>query len=230
VRFQNNGLPVGRRWPSSFCTRVILILLTLLTAGAIPAAAQSPLATFGVKGGLTISTASIELPEVEQQFGFVIDPDIRTGMLAGVFFGGPISGSIGWQGEFLVAQKGLKFDFFGNDEDVRLTYIEIPALVQWTAPISGRTVAHVSAGPSFGFRVSEVQKENGVELDEELQADQTETFDFGIAFGGGISFDKLVIDARFTVGLVNVAKPDQLGPNSEAHNRSFALTVGWKFR
>src|SRR5262245_27651013 len=93
--------------------------LVLLTAGAIPAAAQSPLTTFGVKCGLTISTASIELPEVEQATGFVIDPDIRYGMLGGAFFGGPISGRLGWQGEFLVLQKGLKFDFFGVQEEIR---------------------------------------------------------------------------------------------------------------
>ena len=85
-------------------------------------------------------------------------------------------------------------------------------------------------GSSFGFRVSEVQKEAGEELDFE---DQTKTFDFGIAFGGGVSFDKLVIDARFTLGLTNIinetGKAD-LGPNADAKNRSFALTVGWRFR
>ena len=216
-----------RTVPGLLCGRVLVLALALLAASAIPAAAQSPLATFGLKGGLTISTASVELPEVEQQFGFVIDPDIRYGMLGGAFFGGPITGRIGWLGEFLVLQKGLKFDFFGLEEDIRLTYIEIPALVQWSGPASGRIVPHVSAGPSFGFRVSEVQKEEGEDLN---QPDQTDTFDFGLAFGGGVSFDKLVIDARFTVGLVNIAKPDQLGPNAEAHNRSFALTVGWKFR
>jgi hypothetical protein len=206
----------------------MVLVLAFLAAGAIPAAAQSPLTTFGVKGGLTISTASVELPEVEQSTGFVIDPDIRYGMLGGAFFGGPISGRIGWQGEFLVLQKGLKFDFFGAQEDFRLTYIEIPALVQWSGPASGRIVPHVSAGPSFSFLVSEVQKEDGEDLN--FEDNQTETFDFGLAFGGGVSFDKLVIDARFTIGLTNIAKTEVFGPSAEGHNRSFALTVGWKFR
>lgn len=208
----------------------LLIGLTLVLALAAPAAAQSALTTFGVKGGLTISTTSLDLPEVEQTFGITIDPDTRTGLVAGVFFGGPISGRLGWQSEFLVGQKGLKFDDLGVEEEIQLTYIEIPALVQWSAAGAGRTAFHASAGPSFGFRVSEVQKEAGEELDFE---DQTKTFDFGIAFGGGVSFDKLVIDARFTLGLTNIinetGKAD-LGPNADAKNRSFALTVGWRFR
>ena len=49
----------------------------------------------------------------------------------------------------------------------------------------------------------------------------------------GVSFDKLVIDVRFTLGLTNIindtGKAD-LGPNADAKNRSFALTVGWRFR
>ena len=112
--------------------------------------------------------------------------------------------------------------------DVTLTYLEIPVLARYALPYgTGDSTFHVYAGPTFGVKLSDKQEINGDELDDD-EAQDFKGADVGLAFGGGVSFDRWVIDLRYTLGLTNINDFD--GDDLPVKNRAFTIAVGWLFR
>lgn len=192
----------------------------VLAVFAVPSQAQSG-ATWGVKGGVSFSTLDLDLVLVE------VEPVWRTGLTAGAFATFAAGGNLELQAEVLLTQKGTKFDFFGFEEKIDLTYLDIPVLAQYRMQRGG-TAFHVGAGPSFSFKLAEKQSEDGEELDI---PDEAKRFDFGFAFGGGVTFNRFVVDVRYTLGLLDIADDEVIGVDGvSAKTRAFAITVGYKFR
>lgn len=183
------------------------------------AAAQEPL-TFGVKGGLNIASADVSA------VGFNVSPDSRPGVLVGAFMGADFHEYFGMQVEGLYVQKGATLNQFGLDLDLRLDYIEIPILARANIRANEDTRFHVLAGPAFAFTVD---KSFDIEdLGFGFDTVEMRSWDAGIAVGGAVTFRRLMVDARYTFGLVNVN--DTAEEFLEVKNRAFALTVGWRFR
>lgn len=199
-----------------FAVPFVLVFFTLLPS---PATAQEPL-TFGVKGGLNIASVTVSAS------GFNVSPDSRPGVVVGAFMGADFHEYFGMQVEGLYVQKGATLNQFGLDLDLRLDYIEIPILARANIRLNEDTRFHVLAGPAFAFTVD---KSFDIEdLGFGFDTVEMRSWDAGIAVGGAVTFRRLVVDARYTFGLVNVN--DTAEEFLEVKNRAFALTVGWKFR
>jgi hypothetical protein len=227
--------------------RAVVLAVVLTMGSATWAAAQAPAqvpapagrkaVTFGVKGGVTVSTISgagdAELPE-----GVVSSTSSRTGFIAGGSLLVAFTGALGIQTEVLYTQKGatsaLTMTSGGAtaavNATVRLSYIEVPVLFRYTAGQPGKARPFVYAGPSVAFKVgahgSGTASGGGMSqsLDEDL-SDEINGVDAGIAIGGGVEFGRLTVDARFTEGLVNVFKV----ANGGFKNRTFVVMAGVRF-
>jgi hypothetical protein len=201
--------------------RIVPAVLLLLALLPQPAAAQETL-TYGVKGGLNVSSASVSVP------GLNISPDSRTGVVVGGFVGADFHEYVGMQVEALYSQKGAQVTEFGIEIDLRLDYVEIPILARGNVRLNPDTRIHVIGGPAFAFKVHD-------DLDIEdfglgFGEIELKSWDAGIAVGGGVTFRSLIFDARYTFGLVNVNDDDIVGDLVDVKNRAFSLTVGWRFR
>jgi outer membrane protein with beta-barrel domain len=200
-----------------------ILALTL----AAPAVAQTRAASessdgFGVKGGVVWSTLDLTIPS------FIVSAESQIGLTAGAFFGYRVAGPVHLDVEGLFTTKGAKYALDDFQNELQLTYLEVPVLARVGVLRAGGVTAFVSGGPSFAFKLKEVQKEGG---DEIPVNDEVKSTDVGVAFGGGVTFGRWIADVRYTLGLVNVVDVDTGGfSEPEARNRSLAVTFGYRWR
>jgi hypothetical protein len=204
--------------------------ILVLTLALAPAAAQTQPARpasdssdgFGVKGGVVSSTLDLTIPD------FIVTAESRIGLTAGGFIGWRLAGPIHLDIEGLVTTKGAKYDLEEFQNELELTYLEVPVLARVGVLRAGGVTGFVSGGPSFAFKLKEVQKEGG---DEIPINDEVKSTDIGVAFGGGVSFGPWIVDVRYTLGLTNIVDVDTAGfSEPEAKNRSLSVTFGYRFR
>jgi hypothetical protein len=201
----------------------------LLLGAPAPAAAQDN--TLGVKVGVNVASLSFDEED------FQLQSNSRTGLLAGVFVAREIRDAFGLQIEGLVTQKGgrLEDDVFGDEFDVKLTYIEFPVLARYRVPIGvGDTAVHVYGGPAFGVKVGDKQRfrfegeDDWEDLDDDTDQ-ELKGADVGLAIGAAVEFNMFLVDLRYTHGLVNI-NDDVDADDLPVKNRAFTIAVGYRFR
>ncbi len=205
----------------TFCLAGLLVLAT-----AVAASAQI---TAGVKGGLNLANMSFDVPNPGTT------PTIRTGAAIGGFVGLPVSPAIAIQPEVLFAMKGTNGDVGvpGVEDSLRLTYLDVPVLLRLIVPTTAKAAPFVYAGPTFGFPMSAketVKVASGMTDERDFESD-LKSLEVGIAFGGGVQFRRLSIEARFTQGLTNIltAAASDNG-TATVKNRVIAILAGFKFK
>ena len=77
-------------------------------------------------------------------------------------------------------------------------------------------VFNIAVGPQLGFFVN-AKNERG-----KLNAKYYNPFDLGLNMGVGFTFNKVILDLRYNIGLTENA-------NGNGKNRVFQLSVGYKF-
>ena len=170
--------------------------------------------SFGVKGGVNFATV------VGDDFD---SPDSRTSFHVGLVTEFPISEMFSIQAEALYSGKGFDFDFEGPEGDnveLQLGYIDVPVL----AKIYVTKGLSIEAGPQFSFLVNEEIDSEPNSDDGDLDLDEAESFDFGIA--AGLTFQTemgLFATGRYSYGLTDVY------PDTDVHNTVFQLGIGYKF-
>jgi len=207
-------------------------LMAVCLVALVPADARGQHACIGVKGGLNVSTLSVDDPA---------DPDLAFDSQAGLVLGAFIQcGPKGWftlQGEVVYSQNGAK----ARSEDassLNLNYIRVPILlVGRLASLDGPLYPILYAGPQVAFETScNVNREEGggststgcdsEELDDPLDTNNVE---FGLVFGGGVEVQfgglKGQLDARYNLGLTNLNGGTDASAVS-VKNRGWSLTVG----
>lgn len=168
------------------------ILAALCIVAATSFAAKAQKATFGVKGGLNISSLS------NPPSGF----SSRAGFYAGGLVNVKLKRKWAIQPELVFSSQGYKYDYnvgiIGVNGKGILNYINIPVMVQY----SFLPEFYVEAGPQLGFLVAANAKGNGRKVDIR---DQYATADFGLGIGAGYKFPiGLGISARYNFGLSNI--------------------------
>jgi opacity protein-like surface antigen len=189
-------------------------VLALFAASLFAPPLASAQIKLGVKGGLNIADIG------GSDAGTT---ETKTGFVAGGFAEFMIGNMFAIQPEVLYSQKGTKESISGGELKFKLDYIEVPVLLKINIPIEGSKVhPNVYVGPSVGFKSScKVSgSSGGVSADVDCDAggtDPIKSTDFGLAFGGGVSFDvggaEIGVDVRYTLGLSTIddeADPDDL--------------------
>ncbi len=195
-----------------------LVLLTFVIAFlALSAFAEGEavkgITAKGFKAGLSMSTLTGDIDGVKAKAGFA----------GGAFLTYNFSPAMAVQPEVIYCMKGVKAEV--GDMKLKLDYLVIPVLLKYDVPTQGKISPNIFAGPELGILLS--AKKGDVDI-----KDSTESVDFGISFGAGIDFamesGKITLDARYTVGLSNVAKTEE-GDNTSVKNGTFMVLLGYGF-
>lgn len=182
-------------------------------------------AEFGVKGGFNIS--NLYSDDVD-------DENVLYGFNAGVYANFPVSDMISIQPELFYTTKGSEWEynnaFIDGSSKLRLDYIQLPVLAKFY--IGEHFNVHV--GPYAAFLVNaNVKSENNLdfaEVDEDLDTDDFEKFDYGLSAGVEFAFDPLTVGLRYDYGLSEIGKDqDYMGSNfPDAKNSLLNVYLAFK--
>ena len=200
--------------PSLTASLTVLVLAT-------PVAVQSQ-TTFGVRGGVTVSHASLDLNETFAR-------DNRTGFAGGAFFDWNSGGLLGFQiaGEYV--QKGVDLDFANAVSELTLDYLEIPAVLKVGIPL-GSLRPSAFGGVSLGFNTGcDVGGDVAVGDDPDC-GDEVSGTEFSGVFGADLAWYlgsfSLWVDTRYYVGLSDISDGDAF---NDLKNRAWNLSAGLGF-
>jgi hypothetical protein len=184
-----------------------LIILPIILLAITVKAQISP----GIKAGVNISNF------VGGDFN-----DVETNSLVGFHAGGLLHirfGNIILQPELLFSSQGAKLEDAGNEENFKISYINIPVMVQYETTGG----FYVEAGPQVGFKVSE-------DIPDQTLEDFAKGTDFSIGAGLGFHSNKgFGIGARYTIGLSKVGDFDASNIDPDFKNGVLQFSLFWTF-
>ena len=132
--------------------------------------------------------------------------------------------------EGLFTQKGNTFRNEGDDLDdtIVINYIEVPVLARFGLMQWGENAVSIHGGPALAFNAGTEEKNNGHAVARLLKL---KTFDMGLAIGGQVELKKLIIGARYTLGLSNIFGDDPaVFGFSRMKNKAFTVFAGYGLR
>jgi hypothetical protein len=204
--------------------------VALLFAVGAATAQTTRTTSAGLKGGISLA---------EQEMsgsGIDVSLDHRLGAVGGVFIAIDPVERFGLQIEGLYSQKGFKAEdvLEAGTYEVRMHYVEVPILARINAPVGTGATFHVFGGATPAALLSDSQTFDGEDLDD-AERDDYKTFDLGLTVGAGLTIRRVVIDARYTHGMLDVLKDstfddaDDGDDDFTVKNRAFAIMVGFRF-
>jgi len=209
-----------------------VLLLTVLPLAEGRAQLEARPLRFGVTGGMNMSKLSGTNGIAEN----------RTGYLLGGLVVIPIARNIAFQPEILFATKGANAsDTLGASGGLKLQYVEVPAVLRFDIPTSGKIKPFAYAGPAFSLKTGCAFEGSAQGVSASVDCDtffgqigdpgdfKFRSGDVGGLVGGGLALDVggrlLTVGARYEVGFVSIFA------NDDSKNRvlSFVGTVEWPF-
>jgi hypothetical protein len=185
-----------------------LLLLPVLFA-AIVANAQI---SIGIKGGVNVSNFTgnnFDTIKAKSLVAFHI----------GAFLRFKFGRHLVLHPELLFSSQGAKLDDQGNESTYKVSYINIPVVLQYET-IGG---FYLEAGPQFGFKVSEDIPNSTIE-------NFAKETDFSIALGLGYhTKGGFGIGARYTVGISKVGDFDSANINPDFKNGVIQISLFYTF-
>ena len=195
-----------------------VILLAVLTVFAFtngfaqvdPGTNSSSEVSFGAKGG--VNFAAITGDETD-------DLDGRTGIHGGAVVNIPISELFAVQPEVIYSAQGATFMEEGLDVTVKLDYINVPILADFTVAEG----FSLQGGPQIGINVTKEVEAEGFSMELE----EVESVIFEGAIGAQYRLPiGLFFQARYVIGISNINSDSDDISNQ---NSVFSLSAGWFF-
>jgi hypothetical protein len=206
-----------------------VLVATACLIALLPCGAAAQQIGGGVKGGLSLGDVPKFTDELDST---VATTSQRIGYAVGGFLAIRFGSGFSIQPEMLYTQKGVKINVSEGAElgDVRYKadYVDVPILARYTFGKGGRV--YVFGGPSLDFKVS-AKVSAGIldKTEEEDISDDIENFEFALVFGGGIELGPLLLEARWSEGLTNVAKSVDGAPSGDVKTRTYLFLAGFRF-
>lgn len=226
----------------------VVLLLSLF----VPINTNGQSTGFGVFGGVNASTHLNNFRFVSGDIDIDFDPKLSLGYQGGLVFRRSISPSLRFQAEPSVAWLGARYEEsfmlrgfeLETDSKTKLTYIQLPLLLQLTTqpnrrPAYGRqeasTTYHLTSGFYGGYLLnSEFSGTNsgaplGVEFEGEFAndiSDQYSDFDGGVIIGAGFEHglhNKLGFEVRGLLSVMNTGDAPEL--SFEPRNMGVTLSI-----
>jgi hypothetical protein len=214
--------------------RVLLITTMLLAIGVYT---WSQDVTFGVRGGLNVSTAMGEDigDYAKYKPGFKIGVTLDYGISNGIYL---LTG-------LELAQKGFKstetYSSWNTGVSYKVTasplYLQLPLNIGYKIELAENTWFVPQAGPYVAYgiagKVSSKVAGSVAGIGGEIDASHDffsedggyKNFDFGIGVGAGLEIDHLGLNLGYELGLINISK----NSDSPVKNGNLFVTVGYKF-
>ena len=179
----------------------------------------------GIKAGLSASSLFYD------NTGFN-DRKERIGFHAGVFTQVPVGSAFAIQPELLYINKGSSAGYStavgSGRNSFNLNYVELPVL----ATIKLGDFAEIQAGPYVGYLLNSNLKTEGSLLTTgaDLNPDQFNRVDYGLAGGVNVFVGKLLIGARYEQGIQKIANSTaSRALLNNARNGVGLLSIGYSF-
>jgi hypothetical protein len=194
-----------------------IILLFALTVSISSAFAQENVSIGPIAG---VSFANLH--------GNMEHTNVKPGLTIGGFYNYSSKTGFGFSGQLLFTQLGAKT--FEKTNEINLNYIQAPLFFTFFFGRYGdRLRPKLFVGPSLNFLVSAKDKD-GNTLNGTSGNRYFNVFDLGITGGAGFNYELsqkiwLNFDVRYGVGLLDVARPD----NVNIKNRNLGINVGLSF-
>lgn len=203
-----------------------LCLLAIISFVGINLCAQDNPVTWGLKGGLNLSSLSDDFS----------DGDVKAGVNIGV------TADIAVAPNFFLL-SGLEFTTKGTKGDgvtLNLSYLQIPLHVGYKLDVNEATKLVFGLGPYIAYGVDGSWKYQGVSLDTfgDDAILKMKRFDFGLGLSAGVEFGKLVANIGYDFGLANICDFGdgividgfgELNRDLKTKNANTYLTIGYKF-
>lgn len=193
----------------------VLLTAVLMAVIAVAGAQTEPgTLTIQPKGGFGFATLT-NVPESDEMIG--------VGM-----FGGELEYALN---EKLGLAAGLNFDMLGygikdngniKDWNTGLNYLAIPAVANFY--IYKGLALKAGLQPALLLKANTSYEHNGEEIDTKTTSHYNK-FDLSIPLGISFEFSRVVIDARYLLGLTKVNKDG----NETCRNSVILITTGYKF-
>jgi hypothetical protein len=182
---------------------------------------------FGIKGGLNLTTL---------YSSDVSTSHMKAGFNAGVFAKLPVTRGFSIQPELLYSLKGAKStynNFVQGSGEYRfnLGYIELPVLAVVNLTPNFNLQAGGYAAYLTNANVKNVNNNGNIEGATDLNADNFNRWDYGLAGGVGFDIEHVTLGARYNYGLSKIGKS---GSPSEQFaqgmkNAGFSFYIGFGF-
>ncbi len=181
----------------------LALVSTFLLISSFLQAQDSIPTRIGIKGGLNFSNLYAEN---------VDDTKMLTGINLGLFAKLPLSDHFALQPELYYSMKGaeVKYNNLFVDGTARfnLNYIELPLLLV----INITDFVNIHVGPYAAYLISgKAKNESNVNLfdfEENLDTDDYNKFDLGIAAGVGLDFNAISLGLRYNHGTTTIGKEE----------------------
>ena len=204
---------------------VLVCAVCLLAAGS--AAAQT--VTAGVKAGAALTS----IPDAGQVFDQVsgeesVDVSAKLGLVVGGFVQFAFSDRFSLQPELLFVMKGVKLDVADNIGTVKagINYLELPLLVRYNRTLNDTLRGYLMGGPALSVQIGTSASFEGGPGGTDLTIDPAiASRDFSLVFGGGLERDRFLLEARYTLGLSDIAT-DFFFHEDSLRNRAFSVLIG----
>lgn len=182
----------------------------------------------GVKGGVNFSNFRIG-----DDFA---DNNIKAGLNLGLFFKMPVSEAVAIQPEILYSSKGSKLEynnFLQGEGEYRFNfnYLELPVL----AVFSLGDNFNIHAGPYVAYltsvNIKDMEEDGSIQGVKELNEDNFNRFDYGLAAGIGADFNGFTAGVRYNYGLNEVGESGSLSGQvlNDSRNSVATVYVGFGF-
>ena len=210
--------------------RTALVCAACLMVAA-SAAAQN--VTAGVKAGFVLNSIQNAGQVIDQISGYEsVDVSSKIGLIGGGFVQFRFNDGFSLQPEMMFVMKGVNLDIRDNlgSASANVNYLEFPIFLRFNRSLNDTLRGYVMAGPSFGVKVGTGGTLNGsqgaISGSRDFDIDPAiESKDFGLAFAGGLEWEKFMIEARYGLGLTDIAT-DIYTHDDDLTNRSFSILVG----
>jgi len=214
-----------------------ILLITILSISAV--SAQS--STY-VQGGVNLANIT------KTNDGQTEDNNILTTFNVGVMHRFGLSPVVDIESGLLFMGKGSKAEtyFSPGDNYVKSTfhplYFEVPLNVLLKFPIGGGSNVFVNAGPYAAIGVGGKAKsesrflgvvsnsESNIKFtstdpeEDDASYDKLKRFDFGLNFGGGVSFKHFILKANYGLGLTKI---NSMQTDNDANDKNKYRTVSF---
>ena len=211
-------------------------------------------ASFGVRGGMTLSTFAVSDNAYDDdvfdylELNWAYKSGIHLGVTTAIGGDGPgllLSAAYSQRGAVLGSEpvSGLDPGYdFKVEASYDLAYVDIGAFGR--IPIGAGP--YLLVGPTLSLRIacsatvtetlqgdSESETHQCRDAEDDAEDDPFKTNDFGISAGGGMSLDvggrNLVVEALYSVGIQNILSDEEASDDEWFRNRGFTIRMGLDF-
>ncbi|KIC96521.1 hypothetical protein OI18_00765 [Flavihumibacter solisilvae] len=181
----------------------------------------------GFKGGINLSNFYND---------DINDNNLKAGLNAGLFAKLPVSKGFSIQPELLYSNKGSKTKYdnvlMGKGEvRTNLHYVELPVLGVFNIVPN----FNIHMGPYISYlaavNIRDMESDGSSDEIADLDADNFNRFDYGVAGGVGIDLQNVSLGARYTIGLNEIGKSGSVSGEAfkgiKNTNLSFYVGVGF---